>query len=1253
MQKAEVSVSLAACVAIAAGVSLSLADVQPVRKPPSDTASGLAVGSGAVARPTTMPIWSNEDRRMSLISRPRDKSGARMSGYVKVFDRTTGDLQASFTSPEAEDLFGFSVAAIGDVDGDGRSDIAVGAPLSNSGGRHSGAIYVFSSETGEELTKFVGEPGELLGRSLGAVGDFDGDGAPDLAAGYVDRGPEPADALRRLRQRIREVDGRSIGSDRNLLERRSEAREDRGSLEGSVDRGRRERNNRDISEPDRHTPTGAVRVFSMEARNTIGDFAAPHGQPRFGATIAPAGDTNGDGLDDIAVSALATRTESGVVQPATVYVFAGRAQGGGDQEGLPLSTIVAGSAGETRDAEGRNIRRIDGDRQITVTGDAIDEPQPTDGATGDTNDLGDPDCPPTLNSVVNEDGMTFLATSTEFADPTQSTSSLEDPCCDEGGPFLLSTEPGIEPSFTAISSEPLVGDIDRDGLVTSDDAIALVRYRELRGRVDIARFSRTVQMVTLQLGQHSEWMPASPEIRIFPGEPLPLEDGDAGSDMTFLTNTIEDPCCGGDGDIIDPFPCDDGGGGCDVPGDSDCDGDYDDDDDGIPDDQDDTPNGCENEAHITYYHGGEPGIFKSVRGSFTVHASGGEGDGDWSWSATNAMIEMDPNDDSRATVTPEQPGPVSVTATRGCSDTWDFTAVDLDLDLSGLVEITPNDPDDPASQVLLANLNDDDGDGTLDRDDGNIAGEDDFVQMKASGFEGVSANIFSDPSKWSLSTSSNVKVWYRLSDGDILADALNGPPDTIEDKVVGGVTYRRMPSLTYIDGTPPDIRTLYVEGQSASGFVSGTGIEMRFEGTYEQELESGQIVNRTLFVSGPLHATVVSFELLNPTDTDENNKVDDPATAANGFSGNEFVFNEEDTGVLTLPAEVKVLPDVEEVRALISDSVRFEIDAIGDSHAAGGDTDLSWENDFGNFVGKGVYDAGKGLWKATATVSGLPMNNSDFGDKAFTATLSNIGGASMEHAEDVQIFYPRDADNHPGPDHVSPNVGNVPDDFGAGDAGRAPNWFHYWNQVIGGGNVFYHDDLNGIRGVAPAMRWWTIPLGFSKNEVWIEPTAAGNGVRRAGGMQATVTGIDFFANVVAHEERHTEQISEHDALLGPLNGQVGTVWEAGWSFNVGGDSSSWNHWTLGPDGQPSVAGTDEDGDGVTDEKTDNTELGFIPSDDINLDVNINDVADSLPYDGIGIELDAQIVETVHEHTHWLSDWGAPGKQHATDKKYDD
>jgi hypothetical protein len=95
------------------------------------------------------------------------------------------------------DRFGMSVVSLGDVDKDGVADLAVGAYNDDNGGTNAGAVYIIFIETNEnvkgsqKLSMLYGGlssfytigGGDLFGNSVAALGDVDGDGVVDLAAG--------------------------------------------------------------------------------------------------------------------------------------------------------------------------------------------------------------------------------------------------------------------------------------------------------------------------------------------------------------------------------------------------------------------------------------------------------------------------------------------------------------------------------------------------------------------------------------------------------------------------------------------------------------------------------------------------------------------------------------------------------------------------------------------------------------------------------------------------------------------------------------------------------------------------------------------------------------------------------------------------------------------------------------------------------------------------------------------------------------
>lgn len=93
----------------------------------------------------------------------------------------------NWSGEAANDWFGSSVWGPGDVDGGGRPDILVGAPFNDRGGSASGAAYVFRGELAPGSAPaviYVGESANAqLGNSVGGAGDVNGDGRPDMLVG--------------------------------------------------------------------------------------------------------------------------------------------------------------------------------------------------------------------------------------------------------------------------------------------------------------------------------------------------------------------------------------------------------------------------------------------------------------------------------------------------------------------------------------------------------------------------------------------------------------------------------------------------------------------------------------------------------------------------------------------------------------------------------------------------------------------------------------------------------------------------------------------------------------------------------------------------------------------------------------------------------------------------------------------------------------------------------------------------------------
>ena len=176
-------------------------------------------------------------------------AGAYKAGRVYVFLGSPGPYPQNIsadsayyilTGDDAEARFGASVAGVGDIDLDGYDDFIIGEEGDDAGGTNAGAAHVISGQTGNLLYKFNGEfPNDRHGIGVSGAGDVNGDGWPDVV----------------------------VGSD----------------LYGGW--------------------TGKAYVYSGQDGTLLIDITGEAGGDRFGHFVSNAGDMNGDGFDDVLLSA--------------------------------------------------------------------------------------------------------------------------------------------------------------------------------------------------------------------------------------------------------------------------------------------------------------------------------------------------------------------------------------------------------------------------------------------------------------------------------------------------------------------------------------------------------------------------------------------------------------------------------------------------------------------------------------------------------------------------------------------------------------------------------------------------------------------------------------------------------------------------------------------------------------------------------------------------------------------------------------
>ena len=185
---------------------------------------------------------------------------------LSTLDGTTGFRLVGMATGDAA---GRSVASAGDVNGDGFDDMIIGAPGADPNGSQSGSVYVvFGKAGGFGASLSLGSldgmngfrldgvaAGDTAGQSVSSAGDVNGDGFDDLMVGAPSAGPNGS-ALGTTYV----VFGKAGGFGASL---------DLGSLDGT---------------------TG----FRL---NGLGAYE------QAGFTVAPAGDVNGDDLDDMMIAA--------------------------------------------------------------------------------------------------------------------------------------------------------------------------------------------------------------------------------------------------------------------------------------------------------------------------------------------------------------------------------------------------------------------------------------------------------------------------------------------------------------------------------------------------------------------------------------------------------------------------------------------------------------------------------------------------------------------------------------------------------------------------------------------------------------------------------------------------------------------------------------------------------------------------------------------------------------------------------------
>src|SRR5262245_49497883 len=259
---------------------------------------------------------------------------AAQIGTVKA-EQKINETQGGFGGAlDAEDFFGSGLARLGDLDGDGVPDIAVGAHRDDDGGLNQGSLWILflksdgtvkgQQKISETQGGFRGllDTDDYFGYALAGMGDLDGDGVPDLAVGAdgdddggANRGAVwilflHSDGTVKSHQKISSTQGWTAPD----LVNNADFVFSLANLGDLDNDGHTDIAVGTIFDDDGGANEGAVRILFLNANGTVkarqnisetqGGFTGVlDPDDYFGCAVAAIEDLDGDGIDELAVGA--------------------------------------------------------------------------------------------------------------------------------------------------------------------------------------------------------------------------------------------------------------------------------------------------------------------------------------------------------------------------------------------------------------------------------------------------------------------------------------------------------------------------------------------------------------------------------------------------------------------------------------------------------------------------------------------------------------------------------------------------------------------------------------------------------------------------------------------------------------------------------------------------------------------------------------------------------------------------------------
>lgn len=251
-----------------------------------------------------------------LVAAPRaDPGGLSNAGRVQLVSGADGSEVYALEGGAANAALGTALTRLHDLDGDGVDDFAASQP-------GLGTVLVVSGASGATIHTLVLAAGSS-GNVLASAGDLNGDGRDEILVGSPGAGN---DFLFGFRGRVELFSGLS-GASLLVINGASSTGEELGtSLAGGLDW------NDDgvldifagaaVGETEPFTDSGRVKIFSGATGALLDTLHGGTDRGRFGSALAVIGDADGDGVPELGVGAPGSDL-SEASNPGEVFVFSG------------------------------------------------------------------------------------------------------------------------------------------------------------------------------------------------------------------------------------------------------------------------------------------------------------------------------------------------------------------------------------------------------------------------------------------------------------------------------------------------------------------------------------------------------------------------------------------------------------------------------------------------------------------------------------------------------------------------------------------------------------------------------------------------------------------------------------------------------------------------------------------------------------------------------------------------------------------